>query len=90
MRDPLKRRLALVALAVPRFNPGHCGDKLQAILDPMCQLLQQYADTLMRGRMLALKLCALGDIIDRQEDLLYLAATPVNLARVERHYAPAD
>ena len=30
------------------------------------------------------------DIFDRQEDLLYLVARSINLARVEHHYAPAD
>jgi hypothetical protein len=52
--------------------------------------LQQHADTLVRGRVLALKPRALGDVFDRQEDLLYLVVRPINLARVERYYAPAD
>ena len=67
-----------------------CSDKLQAVLDPVCQLLQQHADTLVRGRVLALKPRGLGDVFDRQEDLFYLVARPVNLARIEHHYAPAD
>jgi hypothetical protein len=54
------------------------------------QLLQQHADTLVRGRVLALKPRALGNVFDRQEDLLCLVIRPVNLARVERYYAPAD
>ena len=47
---------------------------LQAVLDPVGQLLQQHADTLVRDRVLALKPHALGDVFDRQEDLLYLVA----------------
>jgi hypothetical protein len=38
-------------------------------------------DTLVRSRVLALKSRALGDVFDRQEDLLYLVARPVNFAR---------
>src|ERR1700675_2716800 len=90
MRDPLKSRFALAARVGPRFDHDHCSDKLQAILDPVCQLLQQHADTLVRGRMLTLKPCTLGDVFDRQEDLLYLVASLVNLARVEHHYSPSD
>jgi len=62
----------------------------RAVLDPVRQLLQQHADTLVCGRVLALKSRALGDVFDRQEDLLCLVIRPVNLARVERYYAPAD
>ena len=90
MRDSLERRLALAALVAPRFNADHCGDNLQAVLDPVGQLLQQQADTLAGNRVLALKPHALGDVLDRQEDLLYLVATPMNFARVEHHHAPAD
>jgi hypothetical protein len=54
------------------------------------QLLQQRADTLASDRVLALKPHALGDVFDRQEDQLYLVARPINLARVEAHYALAD
>ena len=90
MRDPFKRRFALAALVAPRFNNDHCRDRLQAVLDPVGQLLHQHADTLMRDRVLALQPHALGDVFDRQEDLLYLVARPINLARVEHHYAPAD
>jgi hypothetical protein len=74
MRDPLKRRFSLAALVALRFNPDHCSDQLQAVLDPVCQLLQQYADTLVRGRVLLLKPHALGDVLDREEDLLYFVA----------------
>ena len=65
MRDPFKRRFALAALVAPRFNADHCRDYLQAVLDPVGQLLQQHADTLASDRVLALKPHALGDVFDR-------------------------
>ena len=49
----------------------------------MGQLLQQHADTFVCGRVFTLKPRALGDVFDCQEDLLYLVAKPVDLARVE-------
>jgi hypothetical protein len=54
------------------------------------QFLQQHADALASNRVRAFKPHALGDVFDRQEDLLYLVAGPINPARVEQHYAPAD
>jgi hypothetical protein len=45
------------------------------------QLLQQHADTLAGDRMLALESRAFGDVFDRQEDLLYLVARPINRIR---------
>jgi hypothetical protein len=90
MRDPLKRRFALAALVAPRFNPDHCCDNLQAVLDPVGQLLHQHGDTLMCDCVLAFQSRTLGDVFDRQQDLLYLVARAIDLARVEHHYAPAD
>jgi hypothetical protein len=37
--------------------------------------LHQHADTLVRGRVFALKPRGLGDVFDRQEDLFYLVAS---------------
>jgi len=54
MRHPLKRRLALAALLVARFQADHGNNNLQAVFDPVGQLLQQRADTLASDRMLAL------------------------------------
>ena len=44
--------------------------------------------SIVRGRVFALKPRGLGDVFDRQEDLFYLVARPVNRARIEQHYAP--
>ena len=40
--------------------------------------------------MLALERHALGDVVDRQQDLLRLVAGPINLARIEQHGAHTD
>src|ERR1019366_2100062 len=72
----LNRRLALAALLVARFQADHGNNNLQAVFDPVGQLLQQHADTLASDRMLALKPHALGDVFDRQQDQLYLVARP--------------
>src|SRR5664280_697437 len=90
MRHSLKRRLALAALLVARFQADHGTNNLQTVFDPVGQLLQQHADTLASDRMLALKPHALGDVFDRQQDQLYLVAKPINFARVEAHDALAD
>src|SRR5674476_1701346 len=90
MRHPLKRRLALAALLVARFQADHGNNSLQVVFDPVSKLLQQRSDTLASDRMLALKPHALGDVFDRQEDQLYLVARPINLARAEAHDALAD
>src|SRR5450631_4344702 len=90
MRHPLERRFALVALLVPRFQTDHGNNNLQTVFDPVAELLQQHRDTLMRRRVLALKPHAPGDVFEPQEDQLYLVARPINLARVEAHYALAD
>ena len=46
--------------------------------------------SIVRGRVFALKPRGLGDVFDREEDLFYLVARPVNRARIEQHYAPVD
>src|SRR5208337_4810615 len=90
MRDSFKGSFALVALLTPCFKHDHCRYRLQAVLNPVCHLLQKHADMLARGGVLARKSCALRDIFDRQEDLLYLVPRTINLAGVEHHCAPAD
>ncbi len=90
MRHPFKCRLALADILVARFQADHGNNNLQTVFDSVGQLLQQHADTLACDRVLALKPHALGDVFDCQKDQLYLVARPINLARVEAHYALAD
>jgi hypothetical protein len=72
------------------FDPDHGSDELQVVLDPVHQLLHQRHDARVRDRALALEPRALGDVLDRQQDLLCLLAVVINLARIEHHHPPAD
>jgi hypothetical protein len=65
MRHPLKRSLAFAALVVPRFKTDHGNNDLQAVFDPVAELLQQHGDTLMRSRVLVLESPLLGHVFDR-------------------------
>jgi hypothetical protein len=65
MRHPLKRRLAFAALVVPRFETDHRNNDLQAVFDPVAELLQQHRDTLVRSRVLVLESPLLGYVFDR-------------------------
>ena len=90
MRHPLKRRLALAALLVPRFQADHGNNNLQTIFDPVAELLQQRRNTLVRSRVLVLESPALGHVFDRQQDLLCLFAGPIDLPRIEQHHPSSN
>ena len=90
MRDPFKRRLTLAALVAPGLDHDHRRDRLQAVLHAMGQLLHQHRDSLVCDRVLALKPHALGDVFDRQQDLLYFVVRSVDRACIEHHDATAD
>lgn len=90
MRDPSKRCFPLAVRLAPRLNHDHRDDGLTAVLDTVGQLLHQHSDTLVCDRVLTLEADALGDIFDRQQDLLYTAVRPIDCARVEHHHAPPD
>ncbi len=47
-------------------------------------------DTLVRSRVLVLEPHALGHVFDRQQDLLYVVAGPIDLPRVEHHHPSSD
>ena len=90
MRHPLKRRPALAAPMVPRFETDHGNNDLQAVFDPVAELLQQRLDTLVRGRVLMLEPLLLGHVFDRHQDLLCLVAGPIDLPCIEHHHSSSN
>ena len=90
MRDPLKRRFALAALLVPRFQADHGNNNLETIFDPVAELLQQRRNTLVRSLVLVFESPALGHVFDRQQDLLGLFARPIDLPRIEQHHPSSN
>jgi hypothetical protein len=63
---------------------------LKAVLDPVGQFFHEQCDALVCECVLTLQPRALGDVFNRQKDLMDLSAGPMDPARVEHHGTPAD
>jgi len=56
----------------------------------MAELLQQRRDTLVRSRVLVFESPLLGHVLDRHQDLVCVAAGPIDLPRIEQHHPSSN